>query len=100
MYNNNIDNDRIHFVEEPQIDLFSYTKENKLNDEFSIISKTNNVKFETIGNDTLLANGNCVNYLKFLKASTVAKLNFLASSYNAVISSLGIFTDSSIDLRV
>ena len=46
------------------LDLFSFTENNQLTDSFLISSKSNELEFESIGNNTLLGNGNCINFLK------------------------------------
>ena len=53
------------------LDLFSFTDNNQLTDSFLISSKSNELEFESIGNNTLLGNGNCINFLKFIESSTV-----------------------------
>lgn len=40
-------------------------------DEFKIVSKSKELEFESIGRNTLLGKGNCVDFLKFIKSSTV-----------------------------
>lgn len=71
MYKELLDTPELHCVSEPQLDLFSYTEENKLEDSFKIVSKSKNIEFESIGKNTLLGNGNCVDYLKFIETDTV-----------------------------
>ena len=61
----------LHCVSEPQLNLFSYTEENNLKDNFKIVSKNKKIEFESIGQNTLLGNGNCVDYLKFIDTNTV-----------------------------
>jgi site-specific DNA-methyltransferase (adenine-specific) len=71
MYQQILETEKIHFVQDPQLDLFLYTEENNLKDNFAIISQEHDLKFESLGNNNLLGNGNCVDYLKFIKSSTV-----------------------------
>lgn len=71
MYKENIDIDNIYVVEEPQLDLFAYSDENNLKDEFKIVSKNKELEFESIGKNTLLGNGNCVDFLKFIKSTSI-----------------------------
>ena len=66
-----LDNSEVHLVTESQLDLFSYTKKNNLNDIFKIVSENQGLDFESIGKSTLLGNGNCVDYMKFIDTSTV-----------------------------
>lgn len=66
-----IEKQNIHYVEEQQLDLFSYTEKNNLNDDFCLVSKNQNLQFESIGPNSLLANGNCVDYLKFIDSQTI-----------------------------
>jgi site-specific DNA-methyltransferase (adenine-specific) len=71
MYKETLEKSEIHSVAEPQLDLFAYSKENNLEENFTLISKQNKIKFESIGKNTFLGNGNCVDYLKFIDSSTV-----------------------------
>ena len=71
MYKDILEKPKVHFVTEPQLDFFSYTKENDLENSFAIASKNKKIQFESIGKNTLLGNGNCVDYLKFIKSSTI-----------------------------
>lgn len=71
MYRAIIEKDKIYFVEDTQLDLFAYSDENDLKDEFKIVSKEKELEFESIGKNTLLSKGNCVDYLKFIKSLTV-----------------------------
>lgn len=71
MYKETQELPKVYCVEEPQLDLFSFTEDNQLKNSFSILSNSNNIEFESIGNDTLLGNGNCINFMKFIKSSTV-----------------------------
>jgi DNA modification methylase len=71
MYKETIDIENIYVVEEPQLDLFAYSEDNNLKDEFKIVSKSKELEFESIGRNTLLGKGNCVDFLKFIKSSTV-----------------------------
>lgn len=61
----------LHCVAEPQLDLFAYKENNKLEGSFKIVSNNKNIEFESIGKNTLLGNGNCIDYLKFIETSTV-----------------------------
>ncbi len=67
----NTDKLRVFSVKEPQLDLFSFTENNKLEDNFLLSSEDKDIGFESIGGDTLLGNGNCVDFLTFIKSSTV-----------------------------
>lgn len=71
MYKEILEIPNVYYVEEPQLDLFSFTENNQLTDSFLISSKSNELEFESIGNNTLLGNGNCINFLKFIESSTV-----------------------------
>lgn len=71
MYKETIDIENVYVVEEPQLDLFAYSDDNNLKDEFKIVSKSKELEFESIGRNTLLGKGNCVDFLKFIKSSTV-----------------------------
>ena len=71
MYKEAIDIENIYLVEEPQLDLFAFSDENNLKDEFKIVSKSKELEFESIGRNTLLGKGNCVDFLKFIKSSSV-----------------------------
>ena len=71
MYKEIIENHIVHCVTEPQLDLFSYTEENNLEKDFKIVSDSKNIEFESIGKNTLIGNGNCVDYLKFIESSTI-----------------------------
>lgn len=71
MYKGILENPEVYYVKEPQLDLFSYTKENELNDNFLITSKSKKIDFESIGQNTLLGNGNCIDFLTFIESSTV-----------------------------
>ncbi len=71
MYKELIGKPELHCASEPQLDLFSYTEENNLEDNFKIVSKNKKIEFESIGKNTLLGNGNCVDYLKFIDTNTV-----------------------------
>lgn len=71
MYKETIDIENIYVVEEPQLDLFAYLEDNNLKDEFKIVSKSKDLEFESIGRNTLLGKGNCLDFLKFIKSSTV-----------------------------
>lgn len=71
MYKESLEIPNVYYVEEPQLDLFSFTENNQLTDSFLISSKSNELEFESIGNNTLLGNGNCINFLKFIESSTV-----------------------------
>lgn len=71
MYKELIENPTVHCISEPQLDLFSYTEENNLKEDFKIISTKNNVEFESLGKNTLIGNGNCVDYLKFIESRSV-----------------------------
>jgi DNA modification methylase len=71
MYKELVETPELHCVSEPQLDLFSYTEENNLEDNFKIVSKNKKIEFESIGKNTLLGNGNCVDYLKFIDTNTV-----------------------------
>ena len=71
MYKEILEIPNVYYVEEPQLDLFSFTDNNQLTDSFLISSKSNELEFESIGNNTLLGNGNCINFLKFIESSTV-----------------------------
>ncbi len=71
MYKEAIDIENIYVVEEPQLDLFTYSEDNNLKDEFKIVSKSKDLEFESIGRNTLMGKGNCVDFLKFIKSSTV-----------------------------
>ena len=67
MYKEAIDIENIYVVEEPQLDLFTYSEDNNLKDEFKIVSKSKDLEFESIGRNTLMGKGNCVDFLKFIK---------------------------------
>ena len=71
MYKVANETENIHLVEEPQLDLFAYLDECNLKDEFKIISKTKELELESIGRNTLLGRGNCVDFMKFIKSSSV-----------------------------
>jgi len=71
MYKGTQEESTVHYVSEPQLDMFNYASKNKLEDNFDIVSKDKEIKFESIGNSTLIGNGNCIDYLKFLKTNTV-----------------------------
>lgn len=71
MYKTLIENPTVHCVSEPQLDLFYYTEENNLKQDFKIISNTNNIEFESLGKDALIGNGNCLDYLKFIESNSV-----------------------------
>ena len=71
MYKELVETPELLCVSEPQLDLFSYTEENNLEDNFKIVSKNKKIEFESIGKNTLLGNGNCVDYLKFIDTNTV-----------------------------
>lgn len=66
-----IEKSNVHYIAEPQLDLFSYTEKNSLDENFTIVSKNKKMEFESIGKNTLLGNGNCVDFLKFIESSTV-----------------------------
>ena len=70
MYKELVETPELHCVSEPQLDLFSYTEENNLEDNFKIVSKNKKIEFESIGKNTLLRNGNCVDYLKFIDTNS------------------------------
>lgn len=61
----------VHSVSEPQLDLFSFTENNNLKHKYLISSETNNITLESIGDNTLLGNGNCIDFLKFIKSGTI-----------------------------
>jgi len=71
MYKEDIDVENIYVIEEPQLDLFAYSDENNLKDEYKIVSKSKELEFESIGRNTILGKGNCVDFLKFVESSTV-----------------------------
>ena len=71
MYKETIDIENVYVVEEPQLDLFAYSDDNNLKDEFKIVSKSKELEFESIGRNTLLGKGNCVDFLKFIKTTDV-----------------------------
>ena len=54
MYKETIDIENIYVVEEPQLDLFAYSEDNNLKDEFKIFSKSKELEFESIVKNTLL----------------------------------------------
>jgi site-specific DNA-methyltransferase (adenine-specific) len=66
-----VDSEIVFFEEESDLDLFSIIDENKLEGRFSIISERKNIKFESIDKNTLIGNGNCVNYMNHLETSSV-----------------------------
>jgi DNA modification methylase len=57
-------------VDEPQLDLFVYTKANKF-EENTILKSKNGAEFEYLGNDTMLGQGNCINLMKFIGTDSV-----------------------------
>ncbi len=46
MYKESLDTEKIYLVEEPQLDFFAYSDENKLKDEYKIVSKSKELEFE------------------------------------------------------
>ena len=71
MYKEAIDTDNIYLVKEPQLDLFAFSEEINLKDDFKIVSKEKELEFESIGKNSLIGKGNCVKFLKFIKTSTI-----------------------------
>ena len=63
MHKDLLEKSDVHCVAEPQLDLFSYTEKNNLNDNFKIVTKNKNIEFESIGKNTLLGNGNFYQFL-------------------------------------
>ncbi len=58
-------------VEEPQLDLFRFVDEKKIERSAEIISEKNKVKFESIDKNTLIGKGNCNAFLSFVETSSI-----------------------------
>jgi len=71
MYKETLENIDICYVSEPQLDLFDYINNNKLEEEFIISPIDKEIDFESIGKNTLLGNGNCLEFLTFIETSSV-----------------------------
>jgi len=71
MYKETLENIDICYVSEPQLDLFDYIYNNKLEEEFIISPIDKGIDFESIGKNTLLGNGNCLDFLTFIETSSV-----------------------------
>lgn len=67
-----IDSKKTHFFDESQLNLFDYISKKNMIDETVLISNAdNNIKFNSINNDLILANGNCKDYLSIIASNTV-----------------------------
>ena len=71
MYKETLENIDICYVSEPQLNLFDYINNNKLEEEFIISPINKEIDFESIGKKTLLGKGNCLDFLTFIETSSV-----------------------------
>jgi site-specific DNA-methyltransferase (adenine-specific) len=71
MYKETIDIENIYVVEERELDLFAYSDAKNLKEEFKIVSKSQDLEFVSLGRNTFLGKGNCVDFLRFVHSATV-----------------------------